>query len=315
MNPTMPPLADLGETRTLMDENSCAFNSPVSPFGFCCGPGSYCPPDPCHVDPSCRRPDRCLFFGLCCDHAWCCVPWPAPMAAFRRARSRLREKAVAQATFPDPLCVVGDMTDAETLAAWTIEQRHLLRELLDAAAERVLEALRYCLDAGVGPIYYFNGPEYALPPLMSPADFEEFVVGYDSRPMRLIHSYPGTYVIVHSHGRVDKFLERFAAIGMDGLNVLEPPPMGDTVLTEAKRRVGERLCLIGNVQYDDVARKSKDHVARLVREAIRQGAPGGGFILSLCASPYERPLPKKASDNLIHYLVKGRQYGKYPVSP
>ena len=40
---------------------------------------------------------------------------------------------------------------------------------------------------------------------------------------------------------------------------------------------------------------------------------GGGFILSPCASPYERPLPKRAADNLAHYLLMGRRHGKYPL--
>lgn len=245
------------------------------------------------------------------------IPYAQPrpeLMPFFSTRSRLRDRAVAQVTFPDPICIVAEMIDQEVLAAWTIERRELLEELLDVALERILNVLRYCLAAGAGPIYYFNGPEYALPPLMSPRDFEQFVVEYDSRLVRLIHSYPDKYVIVHSHGRVNNFLERFAAVGTDGLNVLEPPPLGDTILAEAKARVGERLCLIGNVQYDDVARKDGSQVDRLVSEAIRQGAPGGGFILSLCASPYERPLPKAASDNLITYLVKGREYGSYPLS-
>ena len=241
---------------------------------------------------------------------------PAPdLAPFLATRSRLCDRAVAQVTLPDPIGLVAEMIDQEVLATWTIEAREILRELLDVALERILDALRHCLDGGVGPIYYFNGPEYALPPLMSPRDFEEFVVAYECPLMELIHSYPDRYVIVHSHGRVNRFLERFAAIGMDGLNVLEPPPVGDTVLAEAKRRVGDRLCLIGNIQYDDLARKSKSQVERLVVEAIRQAAPGGGFILSLCASPYERPLPKRTSDNLIHYLVKGREHGGYPLKP
>ena len=113
--------------------------------------------------------------------------------------------------------------------------------------------------------------------------------------------------------RVSRFLERFAAIGMDGLNVLEPPPLGDVDLADAKARVGNQFCLIGNIQYDDLARGSPGEVERLVAEAIAAGGPGGGFILSPCAYPYERPLPRKASDNLIHYLMKGREYGQYPL--
>jgi uroporphyrinogen-III decarboxylase len=116
---------------------------------------------------------------------------------------------------------------------------------------------------------------------------------------------------VHSHGKVGKFLESFAGMGMDGLNVLEPPPIGDTLLSDAKARIGHRVCLIGNIQYDDLARGTQVSVERLVAEAIEQAAPGGGFILSPSATPYERPLPEQASRNLIHYLKMGRKHGGY----
>jgi uroporphyrinogen decarboxylase len=94
---------------------------------------------------------------------------------------------------------------------------------------------------------------------------------------------------------------------------LEPPPIGDVILSDAKRRVGDKMCLIGNIQYDDLARQSPGRVEELVKAAIRQGAPGGGFILSPCASPYERPLPAKAAGNFIHYLKTSRKYGAYPL--
>lgn len=240
------------------------------------------------------------------------VPPRPDLRPFLQTRERLRGRCVAQVTFCDPICIAG-WIDEITLATWTIEQRPLLRRLLDVACERLEDQLRFCLEHDLGPIYYFNGPEYALPPLMSPRDFEEFVVGYDTQLIRLIHSYPGRLVIVHSHGRVSRFLERFAALGLDGLNVLEPPPMGDVVLADAKRRIGDRVCLIGNVQYDDLVRGTPAQVDGLVREAILQGAAGGGFILSVCASPYERSLSPQASANFVRYLEAGHQYGKYPL--
>jgi len=240
------------------------------------------------------------------------VPPRPDLSPFFAERERLKGRAVAQVTFSDPICCAVWIAE-ETLAIWTLEERPLLKRFLDAMFQRVLDHLRYCLDNGVGPVYYFNGPEYALPPLMSPRDFDEFVVEYDRELIRVVHSYPGTYTIIHSHGRVNNFLERFVAIETDGLNVLEPPPIGDVILVDAKRRVGERMCLIGNIQYDDLARGSADEIEALVRDAIRQGGPGGGFILSPCASPYERPLPPKAARNLIHYLKMGRKYGTYPL--
>jgi len=239
---------------------------------------------------------------------------PRPdLGPFRETRQRLRGKAIAQITLNDPICWLGGITQPETLAIWTLENRPLIRRFLDVTFERTLALLEHCLREDAGPLLYFNGPEYALPPLMSPADFEEFVVEYDRRLVELIHSWPGKYVIVHSHGRVNRFLERFAALGMDGLNVLEPPPLGDVELADAKRRIGKRVCLIGNIQYDDLARSSREQVRQLVRQTLAAGAPGGGFILSPCASPYEHPLPPKAAGNFIEYLRAAHDYGRYPA--
>ena len=238
-----------------------------------------------------------------------CRPPRPDLKPFLTEQERLKGRAVMQITFPDPVCTAG-LIDETSLALWTIEKREMLKDLFDTAFERVSGEIRYCLEGGMGPLYYFNGPEYALPPLMSPDDFEEFVVGYDKKLADLIHAYPGNFVIIHSHGRVNRFLERFAHIGMDGLNVLEPPPLGDTVLSDAKKRIGGRVCLIGNIQYDDIVRGTPEQIERRVKESVSQGAPGGGFILSPCASPYERALSKKASDNLIHYLKMGRKYGE-----
>jgi hypothetical protein len=238
------------------------------------------------------------------------TPSRPDLRPFFAEKTRLAGKAVAQVTFSDPICSA-DWIDESALALMTVEERPLLKRFLDAMFIRVADALQYCLDNGVGPLYYFNGPEYALPPLMSPADFEEFVVEYDRRLIRLVHQAGDCVTIVHSHGRVNRFLERFAATGTDGLNVLEPPPLGDVVLADAKRRVGDAMCLIGNIQYDDLARGDPDGVEKLVQEAIRQGSPGGGFILSPCASPYEPKLTARAAENFIRYLQAADRWGRY----
>ena len=240
------------------------------------------------------------------------VPVRPDLTEALNARTTGQGKWIVQATFSDPIGVVGDI-DEMSLAIWTIEQRPLLKRMLETVFERISDELAYCLSNGVGPIYYFNGPEYALPPLMSPNDFQEFVVDYDSRLISQIHEYPSCYTIIHSHGKVSNFLEQFADTGTDGLNVLEPPPIGDTILADAKRRIGDRVCLIGNIQYDDLARGDDATIDQLVREAIAQGAPGGRFILSPCAYPYETPLPAKAARNFIAYLKAGRKYGQYPL--
>jgi hypothetical protein len=235
------------------------------------------------------------------------------IARFLQMREKLRGKAVAQATLPDPVCMIGGLFRPEFLCTCTITHRDLLLEMAEIFYRRISALLTCLLENDVGPIYYFNGPEYALPPLMSPEDFDDFVVAYDSRLISQIHEH-GKYTIIHSHGRVGAFLERFAEIGPNGLNVLEPPPHGNVILKDAKERFGKKMCLIGNIQYEEFANYSTNQMEQRVWYCIHDAAEGGGFILSPCASPYEFPIPKKTAENFIHYLKMGRKYGRYPIT-
>jgi hypothetical protein len=45
-----------------------------------------------------------------------------------------------------------------------------------------------------------------------------------------------------------------------------------------------------------------------VREAVRDGAPGGGFILSTTASPYEEELNAHTLENYRQFVKSGRVY-------
>ena len=97
--------------------------------------------------------------------------------------------------------------------------------------------------------------------------------------------------------------------------------MGDLALAEVKRRVGSRMCLIGTAQIGDLISGEPADVATRVQEALRDGAPGGGFILSTTASPYEEELSGNALANYRLFVKTGRQesasatYAPHQVSP
>ena len=68
------------------------------------------------------------------------------------------------------------------------------------------------------------------------------------------------------------------------------------------------MCLIGNVQIGDVINGEPAEVDARVREAVRAGAPGGGFILSITASPYEDELSALTLENYRRFVRSGRKY-------
>lgn len=225
------------------------------------------------------------------------------------ARERLGDLVTTQVVMTDPACCTEWIAE-EVVAVWTIEERGLLRDLYDECFRRLKDVVMQ-VAAGPADVVYFNGPEYCLPPLMSPRDFGEFVCDYDRRLFEIIRQGSDQLIIVHSHGKVSRFLEAFRDTGLHALNVLEPPPLGDVDLADAKRRIGSEVCLIGNLQWDDLVRSNPDGVRRLVSEAMAAGKPGGGYIISPSAQPYGSPLPESHSRNLITYLECAHELGAY----
>jgi len=96
--------------------------------------------------------------------------------------------------------------------------------------------------------------------------------------------------------------------GMDGIHTIEAPPIGDCSITQARNVLGKDTILIGNIQYDDIARCSVEEIDELVRLAIEEGK-SGKFILSPSAGPYEADLTPKQVENYLAFIKAGLKYG------
>lgn len=179
--------------------------------------------------------------------------------------------------------------------------------------DTVLERQAACLEAvlprlGVPAIMNIGGAEYAIPPLMGPAAFRELVEPYDGPLIELMHRH-GMLVYYHCHGKVRQFLPGFIAMGADGIHPLEPTgTTGDCDLAEVKREFGRDICLIGNLQYDDLVRRTPQEIASLVRHVVAT-AGGGGFILSPSCTPYHNPMPAAVERNIMSFIDAGVRYG------
>jgi uroporphyrinogen-III decarboxylase len=148
--------------------------------------------------------------------------------------------------------------------------------------------------------------------MCSPAAFDALITPFDAPIFDLIHHYGGK-VIVHHHGNTDAILERIADLGADGIQPIEEPPIGDCTMAEAKRRIGDRVCLVGSVQYDDFERLTPDEMEALVARQIEDAGAGGGMILAPTAGPYAARLSERQQENTIRFVDAGHRWGRYPL--
>lgn len=205
---------------------------------------------------------------------------------------------------------VHDLLGTETFAYWWAEHRSVLFELREALQERALRIARAALEAGVGPVLATNGVEQVAPPIHSPQTYREFVLPEFRQLTELIHRR-GALVHVHCHNRLNALLEDLVEAGWDVTHPLEPPPMGDVDLADAKRRVGRHLCLEGNIQIGEIYAAPTAQVISLVTEAMEAGKPGGGFILCPTASPHTPTLSHVSVDNYLALIETGVRLGEY----
>jgi uroporphyrinogen-III decarboxylase len=209
----------------------------------------------------------------------------------------------------EPIYAVQKLMGSETLAFWLLEERELVREMVERLAERMIDRVDYLLSHGAGPVFGYVGPELCIPPLARPEDFQEFVVDVDRRFTTLIKE-AGGLLWVHCHGKMRRVLQGFMDIGVDCLNPIEPPPLGDVTLRQAREIVGRRLCLEGNLESDDLYRAPASRIRELVAQAVEEGR-GGGLILCPSSGFMEWPTPRdRLVENYITYIDAALECGR-----
>ena len=81
--------------------------------------------------------------------------------------------------------------------------------------------------------------------VISPDIFNTYVAPYDAPLIKAAHD-AGQKISYHTCGGMMPILEDIAAMEPDAMETFSPPAMGgDTNLEEAKRRIGDKVCMIG----------------------------------------------------------------------
>jgi hypothetical protein len=197
-------------------------------------------------------------------------PYPVSADNWQRREAEVGDRGFAMFGLDHAMYGLQRLIGSESFALWSWEAEELMLEAMTCFAGRLLDHARQALAAGVRGVYGWVGPELCIPPLMSPAHFDRYVTALDKPLIDLIHE-GGGHVWVHCHGRMGPVLERFADLGVDVLNPIEPPPMGDLSLEQAFGRVGNRLGLEGNIETHDLMTGTPDALRPKIAAALEAG--------------------------------------------
>jgi uroporphyrinogen-III decarboxylase len=123
--------------------------------------------------------------------------------------------------------------------------------------------------------------------------YREFVVPYERRLNDAIRA-AGLPVYTHTCGKIGDRLDLMLETGTLGVDTLDPPPLGNVDLADAKRTLGDLAFIKGNMNA--VAILDYETPEEVIAEATRCltiGKPGGGYILSTACSVTPRVQPWK----------------------
>jgi hypothetical protein len=188
----------------------------------------------------------------------------------------------------NPAGFASELCGSENFAMMSITDREILHRLCERRMAIILERLRFLLKHKVGPFFNMAGEEYLVPPLHGRKDFDDFNVRYDKPIADLIHEAGGR-LHIHCHGPIREVFTGFLEIGADVLHPIEPPPLGNLEIREAKALCRGRMCLEGNIQihrmYEATPEEVREETVRLIADAFDDRR---GLIVCPSASPYIR---------------------------
>ena len=175
-----------------------------------------------------------------------------------------------------------DYIGAQEALMAMIDAPEKCKMILDHFTKFVKQLAAGMCDTGVDAIK-ISSP-YAGAGFISPGDYKEFVMPYESEIIKTIRN-KGVHVYIHTCGAIGDRLELMAEAGTSGIECLDPPPMGNVELTDAKERIGGKVFIKGNIDsVNSLLQGSPEEIYNDAKERLRVGSQKGGFILSTACS-------------------------------
>lgn len=247
-------------------------------------------------------------------------PRPLRKAEFDAAVAKLGDKGVPMVGLLHPLGFLVRNANMEKTYSWFLLEPQIMHRFLEQTNKQVAATVEAMGEVGIGPYFTVTAHEMLIPPWMGHRMFDEFVFPYDKLVNDTIHRLGGK-LRIHCHGNCMTFLEKFSRMGVDAIEPLEKPPFGDVILAEAKRLVGDRMMLSGNIPSQIFLTMTHDEIRQSVKEAILAAAPGGGFSLRTSGAMAGTNSAQDAEQMIGYlkaievYIEAALEYGTYPIRP
>jgi uroporphyrinogen decarboxylase len=229
------------------------------------------------------------------------------LAAVRATARRLRGRRAVAAVVPVDFSASWNLCGMERLLTSYLEEPSFARRIGELVLAYGAGLCRLAIREGADVIVLSDDYAHKTGPLMSPAQFREFVLPLLTEAVRTVRDAGGVCV-KHTDGDAGDLLGDIVATGVDAVGPLEPGAGMD--LAAVKHRHGSRVAVVGNLDVDLLCRGSVEEVRHSTRALIGSASVGGGHVLSSGNSITSAVRP----DNFVAMVQTAREHGTYPIT-
>lgn len=207
------------------------------------------------------------------------------MATLEAYRRRVGEMFVASSPgniTMDTYCQLRGQTQA---MIDLMERPAFVSAVIDMQVEVIIQRAEKLLSTGIDALYI--GDPSASSSVISPEHFERFCLPAYQKFCRHFRSQD-VLIYLHICGNCNPILEMMAATGADAIEPLDP--LCDVDVADAKRRVGDKVALMGGVSTLTLTRGTAEQVKAEAIEKCRQGGPQGYILAAGGMAPAATPV-------------------------
>lgn len=236
--------------------------------------------------------------------------WIAPDAAgrvaeLRQARAIMGPDVSVHGALYSPEDYLIDLMGADGAMIALLTEPEKCRELLQRFARAVAGHAREQIAAGADALNVsapWSGQNF-----MSPAMYRGLIAPAQAVLVAAARA-GGVPSYCHTCGAIGDRLETIIDTGFDGIECLDPPPLGNVELADAVRRIGHRAFIKGNIDpVHTLLEGTPDQVRSDVIRRLEIGMQAQGFILSTaCAIAPDTP-----AENVMLLRELAERYGRY----
>ncbi len=138
--------------------------------------------------------------------------------------------------------------------------------------------------------------------------YEQFVLPYEKKVISGIKTATSIPVYTHTCGGIGDRLDLMMETGTNGIDTLDPPPLGTVELEEAIAQTKGKVFIKGNLDaVNELLKGDDDMLEQSVCKRLTTAMPGGGYILSTACSvsPHTKP------EQIEKLFQLAEKYGRY----